>query len=168
MKYMIAAHDRDRAIGKNGEIPWAKLLPADMQRFRDLTMGGSVIMGRKTYESLPERYRPLPGRQNIVLSMGRLAGAGFQVAHSLDEAYAIAEHEQVHIIGGGQIYDLAMDSVDQINITEVDTLVNDPDAHFPAVDSMQWHETERETFAADEKNAFGYSFVTYLRNHPIV
>lgn len=167
MKNIVVAYDKGGAIGKNGELPWVGKLPADMKRFRDLTTGESIIMGRKTFESLPERFRPLPGRQNIVLSLGEVAGTGFQIARSLEEAYALAEHEEVNVIGGGQIYNAALPSIDRIYATEINTVVSDGDTYFPPMHSNEWHETEREDFVADKKNVFNYSFVTYLRNHPI-
>jgi dihydrofolate reductase len=167
MKNSIVGYDRGHAIGKNGGLPWAGQLPADMKRFRDLTMGDTVIMGRKTFESLPERFRPLPGRQNIVMSMGEVAGTGFQIARSLDEAYALAEHEEVHIIGGGQLYHAAINTVDRIYATEIHTIVEGADTFFPTIHVNEWHETERQDFKADERNKFAYSFRTYLRNHPI-
>jgi len=167
MKNIVVAYDKSGVIGRNGELPWAGHLPADMKRFRDLTMGESIIMGRKTFESLPERFRPLPGRQNIVLSLGEVAGTGFQIARSLEEAYALAEHEEVHVIGGGQIYAAAIPSADRIFATEIDTDVENGDTYFPTMHVNEWHETEREDFKANEKNTFNYSFVTYLRNHPI-
>ena len=167
MKNIVVAYDKAGVIGRDGELPWTGKLPADMKRFRDLTMGESIIMGRKTFESLPDHFRPLPGRQNIVLSLGEVAGTGFQIARSLEEAYELAEYEEVHVIGGGQIYTAALASVDRIYATEIDTLVEGGDTHFPPVHSNEWHETARESFEADDKNKCGYSFVTYLRNHPI-
>lgn len=167
MKNIVVAYDKAYAIGRNGELPWVGQLPADMKHFRETTTGGSVIMGRKTFESLPENYRPLPNRQNIVLSMGVVAGAGFQIARSLDEAYALAKHEEIHVIGGGQVYEAAMSTVDRVYATEIDTLVAGADTYFPVMHSNEWHETGREDFPADDRNGYGYSFVTYLRNHPI-
>lgn len=167
MKNIIVAYDKDYAIGKKGELPWAGQLSADMKHFRTITMGDSVIMGRKTFESLPGSYRPLPGRQNIVLSLGEVAGTGFQIARSLDEAYSFAVHENIHVIGGGQIYDAAIGSVDRVYATEVNTVVEDADTFFSVMHSNEWHETEREIFPIDARNMYGYSFVTYLRNHPI-
>jgi len=169
MKIMIAAYDKNYAIGKNGELVFPKRLPHDMKHFRDLTMGNTVIMGRKTYESLPERHQPrLDGRQNIIMTMGQFAAKGAQTAHSLEAAYALADREDIYVIGGGQIYNLAMDSVDKIEATEVDTWVEGADTHFPAIDPAIWHEVAREKFMADEKNPYTHSFVTYLRNHPII
>jgi dihydrofolate reductase len=165
MKNIVVAYDKGHAIGKNGELPWEGPLRADMAHFRDITMGDSVIMGRKTFESLPENYRPLPGRQNIILSLGEVAGTGFQVARSLDEAYALAEHEEIHVIGGGQIYDAAIDTVDRIYATEVNTVIQGADTYFPFLLSNEWTQTEHRSYPADEKNAYHYAFMTYLRNH---
>jgi len=166
MKSIVVAYDKNRIIGRNGELPWAGSLPADMKHFREVTEGGTVIMGRKTYDSLPDRMRPLPNRQNIVLSMGQVAGEGFQVAQSLEDAYSLANSDVISIIGGGQIYELAFPTVDQILATEIDTNVNDGDVRFPHL-SLEWHESERQDFESDDRNKYGYSFVTYLRNHPI-
>jgi len=165
MKNIVVAYDRTHAIGRSGELPWAGQLPADMQRFRDITMGDAVIMGRKTFESLPERFRPLPGRQNIVLSLGEVAGKGFQVARSLDEAYELAESDEIHVIGGAQIYNLALDTADRIYSTEINTTVAGADAYFPYISRNEWTKTESHSFPEDEKNRFSYSFNTYLRNH---
>jgi len=168
MKIMIAAYDNDHAIGKNGGLALPELLPNDMNRFRKLTMDNVVIMGRRTFWSLPERHRPLEGRQNIVMTMGEFAAERVQKASSLEDAYALAEREDIYVIGGGQIYALAMDTVDKIEATEVDTWVEGADTHFPAIDPAIWHEVAREKFIADKKNPYTHSFVTYLRNHPII
>jgi len=166
MKNIVVAFDRDHAIGRNGELPWAGQLPADMRRFREITMGDTVIMGRKTFESLPDNYRPLPGRQNIVLSLGEVAGTGFQIARSLEEAYSLATEEEIHVIGGGQVYEAALLTVDRIYATAIDTHIEGADAYFPSINNDQWDIIDERAFEADEKNAFGYSFITYLRNHP--
>jgi len=168
MKSIVVAFDKNHAIGKDGDLPWAGEMPADMKRFRDLTMGDAVIMGRTTFESLPDSYRPLPGRQNIVLSLGRLAsGEGFQVAHSLEEAYSIAESDNVHVIGGGKVYEQALDTVDAIYATEINTAIDGADTYFPFLLSNEWTRTVELTAGANERNKYGYAFVTYLRNHPI-
>lgn len=168
MKNIVVAYDQNHAIGKNGELPWAGRMPADMKRFRDITMGGTVIMGRKTFESLPERFRPLPGRQNVVLSLGEVAGSGFQTARSLDEAYLLAENEEIHVIGGGQIYEQALDTVDRVYTTEINTKVVEADTYFPFLLDNEWTATETlHHSGASDGNIYGYSFITYLRKHPI-
>lgn len=165
---MVVAYDSEGAIGKDGDIPWLGQQREDMRRFRQLTMGGAVIMGSKTYDSLPEAYRPLAGRQNIVMSHIREPEEGLQIAHSLDEAYALANSEEIHVIGGGQIYELAIDTVSRIYATEIHTTIEDPDTYFPYIFADEWKVQERQDFPADEKNRYGYSFITYLRNHPIL
>lgn len=165
MKKIVVAYDANRVIGRQGELPWGHSLPADLRHFREETVGGTVIMGRKTFESLPESMRPLPQRQNIVLSLGQTAFEGALHAHSLEEAYALAEHEQVSIIGGEQIYRLALPTVDQIIATEIDTNVSDGDAVFPELPSDEWDRVAVDSHPSDGKNAFNYSFVTYLRRH---
>lgn len=166
MKSIVVAFDTNRAIGRENDLPWAGEMPDDMRRFAALTRGKTVIMGRTTFESLPSKMRPLPHRQNIVLSMGMVAREGFQVAHSLEKAYGLADYD-VHVIGGGQIYNLALPSVNQVFATEIQTEVEGADTFFPQLSENVWHEVERENFQADARNTYGYSFVTYLRNHPI-
>jgi len=166
MKNIVVAFDREHAIGRDNTLPWAGKLPADMRRFRELTTGDTVIMGRKTFESLPPSYRPLPDRQNIVLSLGEVAGTGFQVARSLAEAYALAEHDEVHVIGGSQIYELALPTADCVYATEIDTVIEDADAYLRGFNNDEWTETLRADYPIDDRNAYGYSFITYLRNHP--
>ena len=125
---LIVAYDEERAIGKDGDIPWK--LPEDMKHFKELTMGGTVIMGRKTWDSLPDRFKPLPGRGNIVLTrtpglfkMAKLAKppVGVLCAKSLEDAIHLAEGSEIFIIGGGEIYKyaLAADLVDRIVASEV-------------------------------------------------
>ena len=162
MKRLIVAHDRIGTIGKEGELPWAGKLPADMAHFKAQTLGASVIMGRVTYESLPESFRPLPNRQNIILSMGNQAFQGALTVHSLEEAFAQAENEPA-IIGGAQIYNLALPQVDRIIATEIDTVVEGGDAFFPTPPEDEWSVTDRQDFQAEGRNRFDYSFVTYDR-----
>ena len=124
---MIWAQAADRVIGSNGTIPWH--LPEDLARFRDITAGHPVIMGRRTWESLPAAHRPLPGRTNIVISSSAAAGlAGALPASSLEEALALAKEsagsEEIWIIGGRSLYTAAMDTAEVIEITTVDLEVD--------------------------------------------
>jgi dihydrofolate reductase len=147
MKNIVVAYDREYAIGGNGTLPWAGKLPADMQHFRELTVGNAVIMGRATFESLPEAYRPLPGRQNIVLSLGEFAVIdGFQVARSLDEAYALTESDETFVVGGGQVYAQAIQNADRIYATEINTIASGVDTYFPTRTKGAWTEAERMSF----------------------
>jgi dihydrofolate reductase len=158
---VVAAVARNGVIGKDNRLVWH--LPEDMKHFRRLTMGAPVIMGRKTWDSLPERFRPLPGRRNIVLS--RQPGwqaAGAEVAPSLAAALAAAaDAPQVFVIGGGQAYAEAMAIADQLVITEIDhDFVGD--TYFPPRPAT-FAETTRETHRAAAPNTFEFSFVTYQR-----
>lgn len=161
MKTTIVAFAKNMVIGKNGDMPWGvQGLPADLRRFKDLTTGQAIIMGSKTYESIG---RPLPNRQNIVISRNLFTADGITIVDSLEKAYAAVEPErETFIIGGGQIYKLAMDSIDRIFATEIQAEF-EGDTYFPAIDPNVWQETAREQHEADEKNAYAYDFVTYIR-----
>lgn len=161
MKSMIVAYDKNRGIGVKGELPWGRSLPADLRRFKALTIGKTVIMGRKTFESIGFA---LPGRENIVISSQRLDLPGtVKLARSLDEAYALASQE-AFIIGGASIYQQSLDDVDVIYATEVEAEFDDIDSHFPELDAEEWHETGRLSHAADSKNDYCFDFVTYERS----
>ena len=150
---IIAAVARNRVIGKDNTLIWN--IPEDMAHFKALTSGHAVIMGRKTWESLPPRFRPLPGRRNIVISrQADFAAPGAEHAGSLEAALQLAaQAETAFIIGGEQIYRQAMDVADRLEITEVD-LEPAGDAWFPAIDPNRWR--------VDQKAGYpGFAFVTY-------
>ncbi|MES3057278.1 dihydrofolate reductase [Sphingomonas faeni] len=140
-------------IGRDGQLPWR--LPADLKRFKALTMGKPMVMGRKTFESFPS---PLPGRRHIVLTRGDWSAEGADVARSVDEALAMAG-DDVAVIGGAQIYAQLLPHADRIELTEVHA-APDGDATVPAFDG--WHEIAREDHLA-ENDRPGYSFVTLTR-----
>ena len=158
---LIAGVARNSAIGRDNQLLWR--LPEDLIRFKALTMGHPVIMGRKTWDSLPARFRPLPGRRNIVLSRKpgiKLDGA--EVFASLDEALSACNpQEQVFVIGGAQIYAEALPLADRLELTEIDAAF-EADAFFPAWDRSAFDETNREPrFNAVEN--WRYDFVGYQR-----
>ncbi len=159
---LIAALDRNRAIGKGNALPWH--LPDDLKRFKKLTLGKPVLMGRKTAESLG---RALPGRQNLVLTRsGRVPFEGMQAVASLDAALRAADEfgaEEVCVIGGGEIYALALPSATHLHLTHVDTVVDGADAFFPAFDVAHWRIESREAHTADDRHAYAFEFVDYLR-----
>lgn len=162
---LIAAVARNGVIGKDNGLLWR--LPEDMQRFKALTSGNAVIMGRKTWESLPAKFRPLPGRHNIVVTRDAAYRAdGATVVHSLDAALAAAgnaagnEKPAVFVIGGAQLYALALPLATRLELTEIDADF-DGDAHFPPVDPATWRETSRQHRVASAD--FSYDFVTYER-----
>ena len=157
---LVAALDRRRAIGKGGALPWR--LPDDLKRFKALTLGKTLLMGRKTAESLG---RALPGRENLVLSRGRVAPhEGMAVVASLDEALARAGAHELMVIGGGEVYALALGTAHRMHLTLVDTMVDGADAWFPAYDASEWRETAREHHPADARHAFAFDFVTFDRH----
>ena len=159
MLSLIAAVARNRAIGKDNQLLWH--LPEDMKHFRETTRGKPVVMGRKTWESLPEKFRPLPGRQNIVVSRDPAYKAhGADLASSLEGALALAGGaEEVFVIGGEQLYRAALPLADRLYLTEVE-LTPAADAFFPEVDPTRWQEVERR---ASRESTPACAFVTYAR-----
>lgn len=153
---LIAAVARNRAIGKDNKlIYW---LPDDMKRFKALTTGHTIIMGRRTFESLPKGA--LPNRRNIVLSRTRQDFPGCDAYSSLEEAIAhCAEDEDIYVIGGEEVYRQAIGKADRLCLTEVDDTPDGADAFFP--DYSGWRETNRERHAKDERHAFNFDFVDY-------
>jgi dihydrofolate reductase len=151
---MIAAMAKDRVIGKDNDMPWH--LPADFAWFKRCTLGKPVVMGRKTYESIG---RPLPGRQNIVISRdASLSIEGVITVTSIDEALAIAGNvEEVMIIGGGSIYQACLPQADRLYVTHIDADL-DGDIQFPEWGS-EYQESYSESYLADEKNAYDMRFV---------
>ncbi len=151
---MIAAMAQEHVIGKDNQMPWH--LPADFAWFKRCTLGKPVIMGRKTFESIG---RPLPGRQNIVISRdSSLAFDGVTMVQSLEQALALcADVEEVMIIGGGSVYQAALPMAQRLYLTHIDADIAG-DTHFPHW-SADFHEVHREHYSADEKNAYNMDFV---------
>jgi dihydrofolate reductase len=160
MKNFVVAYDKNRLIGGNNTLLWQGEMAADMRHFREITTNNVVVMGRKTYDSIG---KPLPNRQNIVITRQPIAIDGVTVVHSINEAYEVAEpNKDICIIGGGQIFEQAMSTVDVIYATEIDA-VFDGDVYFSKLPDG-FIETSRQDFKADDKNKYDYSFVTYARN----
>ena len=153
---IVVAYDRRRGIGIDNKLPWGRSLPADLQHFCQLTTSGTVIMGRKTYESIG---RPLPNRQNIVLTHTKLDGVA--TASSLESALRMAITDNIYIIGGATVYAAALKSnvVSRIYATEVDAELP-ADTFFPELDDT-WRKTSEETHTADDANAYPYIFAIY-------
>lgn len=159
---LIAALDQSYAIGKGNDLPWR--LPDDLKRFKALTLGKPVLMGRKTAESLG---RALPGRQNLVLTRsGKVPFAGMQAVDSVATAMAAA-HEvgaaELCVIGGGEIYALTLGLATDLHLTHVQTRVQEADAFFPLFDVDQWQVAAREAHPADARHAYAFEFVDYQR-----
>ncbi|HZO64187.1 MAG TPA: dihydrofolate reductase [Kribbellaceae bacterium] len=148
---LVAAVARNGVIGSSNDLPW--YIPDDLKHFKQLTMGHTLVMGRKTYDSIG---RPLPGRTTIVITrQPDWSVDGVTVARSIEEALELADGNDVYVAGGGEIYALALPYADRLELTEVDQ-TPDGDIHFPAVDWSQWHETAR-----DQRD--GFAWVSYQR-----
>ena len=155
--HLIFAKARNGIIGKDNTLPWH--LPEDLAHFKRVTMGCPVIMGRKTWDSLPPKFRPLPGRANIVVTrQENWHENGAQPARSMHEALQLCEqHDNAWVIGGAQLYALALPLADTAIVTEIDADF-DGDAHAPAF-GPGWSEVARESHVA--ASGLPYSFVTY-------
>lgn len=156
---LIAALAENRVIGRNNTLPWR--LPADLKRFRRLTTGHPVILGRKNYESIG---RPLPDRTNIVVTRDRdYRAPGCVVVDSLDAAFAAAgDAQEIFVIGGAELYAQTLGRADRLHLTLVHAAVPG-DTYFPEFDLGEWRETGRERHEPDANHAYAYSFVTYDR-----
>ncbi len=157
---LLAALDRNHAIGKGNALPWH--LPDDLKRFKALTLGKPLLMGRRTAESLG---RALPGRHNLVLTRsGAAPFAGMEAVASCEDALRIASAaEELCVIGGGEIFALTLPLATRMYLTWVDTVVASADAFFPQFDAGDWRTALREPHAADAKHAFAFEFVDYVR-----
>ena len=158
---LIAAVAADGAIGRNNELLCH--LPADLKHFKSHTLDHTIVMGRRTFESLPGGA--LPRRRNVVLtSQPQALPDTVTVCRSLQEALDLAmPDEELFIIGGATVYRQFMPQADRLYITEIHHAFPDADAFFPPIDKTVWQETAREDFPADERHAYPYSFVTYER-----
>jgi dihydrofolate reductase len=156
---LIVAADARGGIGREGRLPWH--LPEDLKRFKALTMGKPIIMGRRTHRSIG---RPLPGRRNIVISRSEgLELAGCETAGSLEAALELAgDAPEACVIGGAEIYRLALPIADVLHLTRVEAVV-DADTFFPEIDPGEWQEQQREAHAADERHAYPYTFIKLVR-----
>jgi len=156
---IIAAIAKNNALGKDNKLIW--YLPADLKRFKQVTLNHHIIMGRKTFESLG---KPLPNRTSIIISRNKnYKVEGCIVVNSLEEAIkAAAKDENPFILGGAEIYRQAIDIADKLDLTFVHHTF-DADAFFPKIDTTIWKETSRQDFKADEKNKYAYSFVSFER-----
>lgn len=156
---IIAAIAENNALGKDNQLIWH--IPADLKRFKKVTLGHHIIMGRKTFESLG---KPLPNRTTIIITRNKsYSQKGCIVVHSLNEAIEAAkEDENPYILGGAEIYKQSLNIADKLDITLVHHKF-EADAFFPEIDSTIWKETSREDYKADDKNNYNYSFITYCR-----
>lgn len=159
MTSVIVAIDNNGAIGRRNDIPWH--LSDDLKRFKAITMGHTVIMGRSTWESLP--FKPLKGRRNIVVSTSMPETAGCEVVRSIEQACQLVKpDEQAFIIGGARIYEQTIDVADQLIVTLVDLTVADADRFFPEI-GKEWKVMEKSEKLHDEASGLDYQYVTYKK-----
>lgn len=158
--------DNERGIGKNNDLMWH--LPADMKFFRETTTGHIVVMGRKNWDSIPEKFRPLPNRENVVLTRNTdYLASGARVFHSLQDClsyFSGEDQKDVFIIGGGEIYRQALDlkCIDEMYITHVDAVYG-ADTFFPEFDEDKWEVREILNWDKDEKNETGFVVKHYVK-----
>lgn len=156
---LIAALDRHHAIGRGGAMPWH--LPDDLKRFKQLTLGKSVLMGRKTALAIG---RPLPGRRNLVLTRaGAAPFEGQEAVASIAAAIELARGAELAVIGGGEVYALALPVATHLHLTWIDTAAEHADAFFPRFDASEWVETARAAHPADARHEYSFTFVDYER-----
>lgn len=158
MVSLIVATDKQGGIGKDNALLWH--LPNDLKRFKSITSGHPIIMGRKTYDSIG---RPLPNRLNIIITQNKdLNIEGCVIVHSLKDAIIAAEGKDVFIIGGGSIYEQAMEIADMIYLTLVDVTL-EADTHFPKIEDDKWQIVHSESHSKDEKHNYDYQFIDLKR-----
>jgi len=162
---LIAALSENRVIGKNNDLPWS--LPDDMKYFMQTTSGHHVIMGRKNYDSIPEKFRPLPNRTNLVVTRQlEFKATGCIVVHSVADAVSIAEkanEKELFVIGGSEIYQQALNLADRLYLTEIKSII-DGNIFFPEINKSEWKEVSRlpHDFIND-KHQHKFDFVVYHR-----
>jgi dihydrofolate reductase len=161
--FLVAAVSRNGVIGRDGMLPWR--LPEDMAHFREVTMGHPVVMGRKTWESLPDRFRPLPGRRNVVVTRNPGWHAdGAERARSLETAVELLDGmPQVFVIGGAELFAAALPLADQLLLTEIDADA-EGDTFFPPYAVGEFEQVSREPYVSADGTPF--AFVTYARKRP--
>jgi dihydrofolate reductase len=159
---MIAALSKNRVIGKNNDLPWK--LPDDMKFFMDKTKGHHVIMGRKNYDSIPKKFKPLPDRTNIVVTrQKKFEAPGCIVVDSLEKGLDIAKENnepETFVIGGAEIYRLGLPHANKLYLTEIEAEIQG-DTYFPLFDRNEWIETFRVHHSNDERHAYAFDFVLY-------
>jgi dihydrofolate reductase len=157
---LIAAAADNNALGKDNQMIWH--LPDDFKRFKQLTTGHYIIMGRKTFESFP---RPLPNRTHVIITRQQgYSAEGCIVVNSLEEAIkACPKDEEVFVIGGGEIYNQSIDTADKVELTRVHGVSPEADAFFPEIDLSKWKMVEEVFHPKDEKHAYDMTFETYIK-----
>ena len=162
---LIAAHAQNHVIGKNNDLPWQ--LPDDMKYFMQTTRGHHCVMGRKNYDSIPDKFKPLPNRTNIVVTRQQgFHAPGCITVHTIDQGLALAQgngEAEVFVIGGAEIYQATLPQADLLYLTEIHAVI-EGDTYFPSSDKADWSEKSRIHHAADARHAYSFDFVVYERN----
>jgi len=158
---IVAAMTPERVMGHNNKMPWH--LPADLKHFKEVTWGKPIVMGRKTFESIG---RPLPGRENIVITRNRtLSIEGCTVVHSLEEAFEVLkDHSEIMVVGGADIYEQVLPLANTLYLTRIHQSF-EGDTYFPAWDAKLWQEVQCEYHDSDADNPHPYTFFKYERTH---
>lgn len=155
---LIVAMDNNCLIGKENDLPWR--LPADLQYFKQTTTGHTIVMGRKTFESIG---KPLPNRNNVILTGNKdYHHEGVKVIHSVDELVSLEGESELFVIGGATVYEQTMHVATRLYVTHIDE-VFEGDTYFPKIDSSVWREVSRKQGVKDEKNPYAYYFTVYER-----
>jgi dihydrofolate reductase len=161
---LIAALTKNHVIGKNNDLPWH--LPDDMKYFMQTTKAHHVIMGRKNYESIPEKFRPLPNRTNIVVTRQKnFTAPGCLIVNTLEAGVEMARQageKELFLIGGAEIYAQGLAYADQLYLTEIDATL-EGDTYFPALNKIEWQEQSRTHHEADARHAWAFDFVVYKK-----
>ncbi len=155
MIIFIYACDLNGAIGKDGDLPWRQ--SSDLQHFKRITLGGTIVMGRKTWESLPGK---LPGRRNIVMSR---SGRDDIEIMNYDQVISLSKKQDVFIIGGGEIYNLFIDDVKELHRTLINTIIEGADTFVPNIDDLGFHMISERHVSAGEKDQFDMTFQHFIR-----
>lgn len=157
---IVVAMDENNLIGRDGRLPWR--LPDDLKRFKMLTLNKTVLMGRKTWDSLDPRFRPLPQRDNWVLTRDQnFAAAGCRVFHSRSDVFAARTNGPLMLIGGAELFRQMLPQTSRIHLTRVHARL-DGDVYFPPLEPAQWREIAHEAHAEDERHACAFSFITLI------
>ncbi|MCX6199289.1 MAG: dihydrofolate reductase [Bacteroidetes bacterium] len=162
---IVVAISENNAIGKNGDLLWR--LPADMKHFKEITYGHHVLMGRKTFESIPPKFRPLNGRVNVIVTRQKdFVAEGCKVVSSVEEGIQFSKDNgetELMIIGGGEIYSRSFQQTDKIYLTKVLDTFPDADAFFPAISDSEWKALSTEKYSTDEKHTYSFDFIELER-----
>jgi dihydrofolate reductase len=170
LKIIVAVGAGNHVIGANNELPWQKI-PRDMKHFRDTTMGHPIVMGRKTWDSLPEAHKPLRGRENIILTRNpssvEISKGSVTIFENIEHVHRLAKTEDVFVIGGAEIYQLCMPHAEVLHLTFVHGEFKG-DAYFPTISPDDWFESKARVSIRDIEDPYRLTFCTFSRKKKLV